>query len=160
MRLLLSNCLNWKIHSDDHSSLFDVNYHGNFKGKSQVRCSENSKSRTTLLCPITPHVANLGLIMHQADNLGPIIHQWKPFCHPDHQHGHHETIHNALLNFWLVLVCINLVPGKGGVQWDLLHLLLKRHLPYLTNKRHISRPEGSKGIGIPELVCFTPDSLK
>ena len=36
-------------------------------------CSENSKSRITLLCPITPHVANLGSIMHHADNIGPIM---------------------------------------------------------------------------------------
>ena len=69
-------------------------------------CSENSIPRITLLCPITPHVANLGSIMHHADNIGPIMHQGKPLCHPDHQNGHHETMHNALLNFWLVLVYI------------------------------------------------------
>ena len=23
--------------------------------------------------------------MHHADNVGPIMHQGKPFCHPDHQ---------------------------------------------------------------------------
>lgn len=32
----------------------------------------DSKSRTTLLCPITPRAAYLGLITHNADNLGPI----------------------------------------------------------------------------------------
>ena len=42
--------------------------------------------------------------MCHADNIGPIMHQGKPLCHPDHQNGHHETMHNALLNFWLVLV--------------------------------------------------------
>ena len=67
-------------------------------------CSENSISLITLLCPITPHVANLGSIMHHADSIGPTMHQGKPLCQPDHQNGHHETMHNALLNFWLVLV--------------------------------------------------------
>ena len=44
--------------------------------------------------------------MRHADNIGPIMHQGKPLCHPDPQNGHHETMHNALLNFWLVLVYI------------------------------------------------------
>ena len=69
-------------------------------------CSENSISLIKLLCPITPHVANLGSIMHHTDSIGPTMHQGKPLCHPDHQNGHHETMHNALLNFWLVLVYI------------------------------------------------------
>ena len=53
----------------------DINHHGNFKGKSHITCSENSKSCIMLLCPITPHVAYLGSIMHHADNIGPIMHQ-------------------------------------------------------------------------------------
>ena len=90
----------------------DINHHGNFKGKSHVTCFENSESHITLPCPITPHVANLGsssmliMLVINADNIGPIMHQGKPLCHPDHQNGHHETMHNALLNFWLVLVYI------------------------------------------------------
>ena len=44
------------------------------------------------------------------------------------------------------------IPGKGGTQWDFLHLFLKRHLPYLINKRHISLPEESRGTGSPDLV--------
>ena len=39
---------------------------------------ENSKSHTTQLCPITPHMANLHPITHHADNLGPITHHGKP----------------------------------------------------------------------------------
>ena len=48
----------------------DLNHHGNFKGKSRFTRCENSKSRITLLCPTTPHAANLGLITHHTDNLG------------------------------------------------------------------------------------------
>ena len=44
-------------------------------------CCENSKSCSTLLCLNTPHEANLGQIMHDTDNLGPITHHGKPFCH-------------------------------------------------------------------------------
>ena len=46
-----------------------------------MRC-ENSKSCHTLLCLNTPHKANLGQIMHDTDNLGPITRHGKPFCHP------------------------------------------------------------------------------
>ena len=41
----------------------------------------DSKSRTTLLCPITPYPAYLGPITHLADNLGPITRQ--PLGKPD-----------------------------------------------------------------------------
>ena len=60
----------------------DINHHQNFKGKSHVTLCENSKSRITLLCPITPYAANLGPITYHADNLGPIKHHGKPLCHP------------------------------------------------------------------------------
>ena len=56
----------------------DMNHHGNFKGKSRVSRRENSKSRITLLCTVTPHAANLGPITHHADNLGPITRYGKP----------------------------------------------------------------------------------
>ena len=59
----------------------DINHHGNFKGKSRITHCENSKSRITL-CPTTPHVSNLRLLMHNADNLGPIMRHRKPLCHP------------------------------------------------------------------------------
>ena len=39
-------------------------------------------SRITLLCPITAHAANLGMITHHADNFGPITRHGKPLCHP------------------------------------------------------------------------------
>ena len=41
----------------------------------------DSKSRTTLLCPITPYATYLGPITHHADNLGPITRQ--PLGKPD-----------------------------------------------------------------------------
>ena len=44
--------------------------------------SGNSKSGSTLPYLNTPHEANLGQIMHDTDNLGPITHYGKPFCHP------------------------------------------------------------------------------
>ena len=65
---------------------------GNFKGKSRVTRCENSKSRITLLCQITPHAANLGQITHHADNLGPIARHRKPICHPaDWPNGYREA---------------------------------------------------------------------
>ena len=60
----------------------DINRYGNFKGKSRVTRCENSKSRITLLCQITPHAANLGQITHHADNLGPVTRHRKRICHP------------------------------------------------------------------------------
>ena len=39
-------------------------------------------SRITLLCPITAHAANLGMITYHADNFGPITRHGKPLCHP------------------------------------------------------------------------------
>ena len=56
----------------------DINHHRNFKRKSRDRRRENSKSRITLLCTVTPHAANLGPITHHADNLGPITRYGKP----------------------------------------------------------------------------------
>ena len=60
----------------------DINRYGNFKGKSRVTRCENSKSRITLLCQITPHAANLAQITHHADNLGPVTRHRKRICHP------------------------------------------------------------------------------
>ena len=45
----------------------DSNHHGNFKGKSRVTHCENSKSRITLLCPITHHADYLGSIMRHGN---------------------------------------------------------------------------------------------
>ena len=63
--------------------------------KSLFTCCENSKSCISLLCPITPHAANVGPITHHADNLGPVTHHadnlgpitrhGKPLCHPDYK---------------------------------------------------------------------------
>ena len=47
-----------------------------------TRCG-NSKSRNTLICPITPHAANLGQIKQHAIHLGPITRHGKPLFHPE-----------------------------------------------------------------------------
>lgn len=52
------------------------------------------------------------------------------------------------------------LPGRGGIQWDFLHLFLNRHLPYLMNSKHISLPVASNGMGIPDLVRFTLENWK
>ena len=59
----------------------DINHQGNFKGKSCITHCENSKSGITL-CPTTPHASNLRLLMNNADNLGSIMRDRKPLCHP------------------------------------------------------------------------------
>ena len=48
----------------------DSSHHGNFKGKSRVTHCENSKSRITLLCPIT----------HHADYLSPSTRHGNPYA--------------------------------------------------------------------------------
>ena len=50
----------------------EINHRKNFKGKPRVMRCENSKSRITLICPIT----------HHADHLGPITREGKSLCHP------------------------------------------------------------------------------
>ena len=49
----------------------DINRHGNFKRKSRVKRFEKSKSRITLLCPMTTHAAYLGPIT---------LIVWVPWC--------------------------------------------------------------------------------
>ena len=67
---------------------------------------ENSKSHTTLLCPITPLTANLDPITHHADKLGPITCHRKPLYHPCEKSGSSRYA-NQLLHFFVNFFLMN-----------------------------------------------------